>query len=127
MQLERSTTQASEAPSISRKKKYGLWALAWAGAGVVTTCPPSLVPFPFLLFFAWMFPLGLPGLFVAKGADVGPEWLFFGWVLYIGLTVFALRLKSRAGFYFFYAVLIVLLVLNATGCRVQVAHVHLGC
>ena len=115
----------SDATHISRGRRVGLWFIAWGFAAVATVAPAFG-----LLFFCWLFPMGLVAPFGASdwtspAATNGT--LIIGWGLYLALSVYSLRQRQRARYMVAYTVLIALLILNVAGCRYQVAHFHIGC
>jgi hypothetical protein len=112
--------------TISAKHKNLCWWLAWLGAGLITM-GPSRIGFS-ALAISWMFPLGLLGVFDTPDANLpGPAVLIAGWLIYIALTIFGLKEQNRSRFYLFYAVLITLLVFNATACRMEIKNFRPGC
>ncbi len=91
-----------------------MWAAAWAVATVA-----MVLPYPWLLLFAWAFPFGLFVFILPTDSDQIGGWLllFVGWLLYIALTIYGLRQDRRTRFFVTYTVLCVLLILNVGGCH----------
>ena len=116
---------AVEARTISKPLRVGLWLIAWGVAASATVAPGFA-----LLLFCWLFPMGLAA---PLGAS---EWsspvatygtLIAGWSLYIGLSVYGLKQHQRVRYFWVYALLIALLVLNVAGCRYEVIHMKINC
>jgi hypothetical protein len=125
-------------PTISVAWRIVLWAAAWGAAAisVVATSPPGII------FWAWLFPVGLVGIFepfvpqhfyaprppftlppivVALGAFVI---LLAGWLPYIYLSIHALSQRALGRYFVIYAILIVLLFLNVVGCHIEIAQME---
>jgi len=101
-------------------------ALAWGTAALAAfvTSPPGT------LLWAWLFPIGLAGLFVPADAHsfdipVAAAVLLLGWFCYIYVCIHALSQRHPVRYAMIYAVLIGLLVLNVVGCHVQTAQTKL--
>ena len=102
-----------EVQDISLRRKIWLWVAAW-GAAVIACA----IPEPALLAVAWLFPFGLFALCVRPQTMSDMEGLAaFGWIIYLGLSIFALRQRRPARYFVFYAVLCALLILNVVGCH----------
>src|SRR5262249_53005373 len=114
----------AKATPLSRARRVGLWAIAWGVAALATVAPA----FP-LLFFCWLFPMGLAAPVGASdwSSDATNVTLIVGWGLYLVLTIYGLRQQQRERYLFAYGLLIALLTLNVAGCRYEVAHIHFGC
>ena len=111
--------------SISVGTRIAFWAAAWLVAAAATLVPSSGVYKSYaLVYYCWLFPVGLLGLFVPS--DWQPPVpavliLSLGWLLYFGLSVYGLTRRERPRYFLVYVILIVLLILNVAGCRVQVS------
>src|SRR5688572_26508467 len=101
-------------PEISFRARFGLWAAAW-GLATIATAGTS----PSILFWAWLFPIGLLGLFTPPGSEFPLFILVAGWLFYLGLSIYGLAQKERARYFVVYALLIVFLLFNVAGCHVQ--------
>ena len=111
-----------QAPEISMGQRILFWVTAWGIA-----CLAALTAFPGTLALAmlgcpWLFAYGLLFIFVPRdphrdGHYVG---LVLGWLLYLGLTIFALAQRRRVRFIVAYGILCALLAFNVVGCHVQV-------
>ena len=115
----------AQAAPLSRARRVGLWIIA-CGLAALATVVPS---FP-LLFFCWLFPMGLAAPFGASNwtsSAATNGTLIVGWGLYLVLTVYGLRQRERGRYLFAYGLLIALLILNVAGCRYEVAHIRFGC
>lgn len=106
--------------SITSRKRFWLWLAAWLAA----TAAVTLFRFE-MLRFTWWFPMGL--LFHFASDDFQDLVLTVGWFLYVGLSVYGLTRRDRRSFYLAYAILIVLLALNVTGCHVEMSQMKFGC
>jgi hypothetical protein len=116
---------AAQAEAISKPMRVSLWFIAWGLAASATVAPAFA-----LLLFCWLFPLGLAAPLGASDwtspvATYGT--LFAGWSLYITLSIFGLKQRQRARYFWAYSILLLLLAANAAGCRYEVTHMHLGC
>ncbi len=109
-----------QSPQISWRSKVGLLIIAWGTAAVAMTvaepiCWRSLWFFPFytppVILAGWM---GLPQL---RNVAVWHGVLAIGWLYYVVLSLWALRVVRRRVFYWAFAILCVSLVLNCAGCR----------
>lgn len=96
---------------------------AW-GLAAIATVGTS----PAILFWAWLFPVGLLGLFVRPDSEfplyivVAPGWLF-----YVSLSFYGLAQGKRSRYFLVYGVLIVFLLFNVAGCRVQMRQPFINC
>ena len=103
---------------VSLRRKAWLWTAAWGVAMIATAtpyCDPGLV------FWTWLFPVGLVGVFYAASPPVGGLTVTVaGWLLYVVLTIVGLRQNRRSRYFLIYAILCALLVLNVVGCHVQI-------
>ncbi len=111
--------------TISRKWRLVLWIIGWCLAASATVAPAFA-----LLFFCWLFPMGLAAPFGASDwtssvATYGT--LLVGWGLYAGLSVYGLKQRRRVRYFWAYAILLVLLILNVAGCRYEATHIKIGC
>lgn len=111
--------------SISPGNRILLWLGAWFVVAAATTGFQLMMPF-IMPRLAWLFPMGL--VFHSPSDEVTQNLIcFLGWLLYLGLSIYGLTRRDRRYFYLAYAILIVLLVLNVTGCRVEISQMHFGC
>jgi len=100
---------------VSKIGRFLLWFAAWVAALILTVAKH---PFsPWAIIYVPFFPLGL-----SPGFDWKPDFYHMlcwvsGWVLYALLTVAALTTRRHIGYFTLYAVLVVLLIWNANGCR----------
>jgi len=103
-------------PEISFRFRFALWAAAWIIA-TVSAGGTSLQ----VLFWAWLFPVGLFGLFAPADWEPpgGLSILVLGWALYLWLTIYGLAQRKRYRYFVAYALLLVFLLINVVGCRVQ--------
>jgi hypothetical protein len=111
-----------EPRTISLRWRISLWILAWVIAAIATVEGGIA-----LLIYAWMFPAGLLALFTPKDWDPPVSEvviLIFGWLLYVGLTVFGLLQKRRVRYFITFGILCVLLALNSVGCHVMINNIH---
>lgn len=108
--------------SITPNRKILLWLLAWFAVTALMTGFQSFI----MLRFAWWFPMGL-AFHLASDKRTQDLVCFLGWLLYLGLSIYGLTRRDRRYFYLAYAILIVLLVLNVTGCHVEMSQIHFGC
>ena len=95
---------------MSRGRRLNLLCIPWA-LTVVATFPG--------IFYPFLLPAGLYRLFGIRETDsiTNGWWLAMGWLVYIGLTVAAVILRRRVGYWIVYGVLCLLLALNCVGCR----------
>ena len=124
MALESLSARGPEATPVSRERRVSLWLIAWGLAALATVAPT----FGLLSFF-WLFPMGLAAPFGASSwtSRVATNvTVIVGWCLYLALSVYGLRQRQRARYVVAYGVLIGLLILNAAGCRYEVAHIHIS-
>ena len=86
---------AEPVPELSFRMRFALCAAAWAIA-TVTTAGFSLE----ILFWAWLFPVGLFGLFTPPNWEPpgGPAILVLGWLFYLGWSFYLLAQRRRARF-----------------------------
>jgi hypothetical protein len=107
-------------PEISLSKRVGLWVAAWLLAAIAMA-----IPVPAALFFFWMFPGGLFRVISPAdwdpGEEIGLTLLVGAWILYLLLTIVGLSQNRRARYFFVYAVLCALLVLNVIGCHMAIS------
>ena len=111
-----------EPRTISLRWRISLWILAWVIAAIATVEGGIA-----LLIYSWMFPSGLLALFTPKDWDPPVSEvviLIFGWLLYVGLTVFGLLQKRRIRYFITFGILCVLLALNSVGCHVMINNIH---
>jgi peptidoglycan/LPS O-acetylase OafA/YrhL len=111
---------------ISKSRRVLLWVAAWVIALIATSIPacigsPGL--FPYFVMSVWMFPIGTIA-FAFPGLPNPPDGfsitcLVIGWLFYIALTVVGLSQRCRFRYYLVYAILCVLLIVNAVGCNVN--------
>jgi hypothetical protein len=101
---------------ISFRRRCWLLLAAWVVAAVATVFPHAGT-----LVYGFLFPYGIMALFVTvlglRGQDA-PHYLV-GWVAYFVLTVSGLVTAKRVVYFWIYAVLCVLLVLNVIGCHMM--------
>jgi hypothetical protein len=116
----------NEPRKISPEAKVILWIAAWTIALIVTglaICRGNGEIFGYCVERAWAFPMGTIAFFLPTNADVPDAvpicLLIGGWTSYIALTVFGLRQSGRSRFFIAYAILCLLLILNAVGCNVN--------
>ena len=116
-----------EAPQeISRRLRVRLWLFAWSVALVATVIPVCISEprfLPVYVICVWKFPLGIAAL-AFQGRQNLPDGVFIGsilggWILYIALSVYGLSQRRRARYFVSYAILCLLLFLNAVGCNVS--------
>jgi hypothetical protein len=115
----------AEPKSISKAVRVWLWIIAWGVAAAAIVGPAFAV-----LIFGWLFPVGLAAPFgAAQWNSPLPTYgtLIVGWSGYIALSVHGLKQRERARYFRIYAILVVLLALNVSGCRYELAHMHFGC
>jgi len=103
-------------------RKKTVFFLTWLAALLVTGrfAPFSIVALPF-------FPAGLPQAFGRMDQDDKMIAAALGWILYIVLAFATLTAKRRSTFFGFYAVVVVLLLVNMQGCQKDMdslAHIH---
>ena len=96
--------------TLSFRWRIGLWSLAWLLAATAMA-----IPNPRLLNDAWFFPEGL--LMFIPGLGSNSYSLFIGWGFYAALTIIALRLKQRIGYFILLAILCFLLAANVASCH----------
>jgi hypothetical protein len=113
--------------TVSPKLRFWLCFAAWLVALIAMVIPdPRDAPFGIL--FAWMFPLGIFRLIFGPDEStseavsvssqaIGGAILIGSWLFYAFLTFFALSQSRKRRFFFFYAVLCVVLALNVVGCN----------
>lgn len=105
---------------ISLRRKVWLWAIAWGTAAIVMT-----IGAPGCWLFFWDFPLFIPPAVLAARLvhpDIGSgvAWygvMAIGWLYYVLLSIWGLRLARRRVFYWAFIVLCVSLLLNCAGCQ----------
>lgn len=103
--------------TISLRKRCWLWAAAWGAAAIIMA-----IPYPITLVYAWLFPLGLLGLILPSGSEMGLAFpTIVGWGFYVLLTACGIRQDKRARYFVAYTVLCVLLLVNVGGCHYAVA------
>ena len=93
---------------FSRRWKF--WLAAWF-TGLIA----AGFPHPALVFYLWLFPLGLlkmTGRLTGNDSDY-----IVGWLLYALITVLALLSRPRVLYFTFYVVFCTLLLLNIVGCQ----------
>ena len=95
---------------------------AW-GLAAIATAGTSLG----ILFWAWLFPVGLLGLFVQPDSELPFFILLAGWLFYFALSIYGLAQRKRSRYFYTYAVLVVLLLLNVAGCHVQMRQLEINC
>lgn len=120
-----------QTPEISKRLRIRLWLIAWGVALAATPIPfcigsPGLFP-DFLMSF-WAFPIGT-AKFVFPAHEDPPPGVFTcsivgGWIFYIALTIYGLSQRRRARYFVVYAILCLLLILNAVGCNVNMLKGH---
>jgi len=113
-----------EPRTISLRWRISLWILAWVIAAIATVEGGIA-----LLIYSWMFPSGLLALFTPKDWDPPVSEvviLIFGWLLYVGLTVFGLLQKRRIRYFITFGILCVLLALNVAGCHKDMNEINIG-
>jgi hypothetical protein len=104
-------TESSERPVMVRSKIIGYIA-AWILALFATD--PTLKLWP----LAWTFPLGLYGFFYPPDTKGGGRAIFFGCILvYIIQAFLYFRARTKRSTVLWYAVLVILLICNISGCR----------
>jgi len=113
------SAQADDKPPTRKKTVFFL---TWLAALLVTGrfAPFSIVALPF-------FPAGLPQAFGRMDEDDKMVAAALGWILYVVLAVATLTAKRRQAFFRFYAVVVVLLLVNMQGCQKDMdslAHIH---
>jgi len=128
---------AAEPSQLSKERKVALWLFAWILAGMATMAPGSIaslkdmVSLSIVLFcYSWAFPAGLLAPFGSSDGNSpipGIGLLIVGWSFYIGLTIYALRQRKSSRYFLIYAILVVLLALNAAGCRYEYTHIKINC
>jgi hypothetical protein len=103
-------------PEISFRARFGLWMAAWGLAAIATVGTA-----PGILFWAWLFPVGLLGLFVPPDSDshITP--------LYVSLSFYGLAQGKRSRYFLVYGILIVFLLVNVAGCHAQVRQLKINC
>jgi hypothetical protein len=106
----------AEAPKIGFRWRLLLLLAAWCAAAAVTVLsyPPLLrdaVVFPYGLMTVWVW------LFDLKPQQA-PHFLV-GWLVYLVLSVAALVTGRRVVYFVVYALLCLLLALNAVGCHMM--------
>jgi hypothetical protein len=114
--LSESPEVLEPAAELSFRLRFGLCAAAWTIA-MIATVGFSLE----MLFWAWLFPVGLFGLFAPASWEPpgGPMILVPGWALYLCWSVYLLTQRRRSRFFVAYAFLLVFLLFNVVGCHVQ--------
>lgn len=111
---------------ISKRSRVTLWLAAWGIALAATPIPfciasPGL--FPYFVMSAWAFPIGTAAFAFPEHRNpsdgIVVASLVTGWLFYIALTVVGLYQKRRIRYLTVYAILCLLLILNAVGCNVN--------
>jgi hypothetical protein len=111
--------QSREIPASTRAFFVAV-ALGAAALVSLITSPPGT------LLWAWLFPVGLVGLFVAQTSiPIAVAVLLLGWFCYIYVCVHALSQRRLSRYAMIYTVLIGLLVLNVLGCHHQISEIKL--
>ena len=101
---------------IPLKYKIVLYVAAWLLALLATA--------PGMLALAYMFPLGLVAVYDRHLANDGGWGVFIGcYVVYLVHAFFYFRSKTTTQTQILYAILIILLVANVSGCR-EMIHSH---
>src|SRR5215472_15449868 len=110
----------NEPQEISLRQRLSLWATAWGVTAIImTACAPSC----WRVF--WTFPFYTIPAFLAflvlhpdqeHGASMYAVFAI-GWLFYVLLSIWALRIASSKVFYWAFLVLCVSLLLNCAGCQ----------
>ena len=123
------TPAVEDTTPISKRLRVTLWLIAWVLVVIgIASFTPQLIPVILLYFF--LFPMGLAAPIGASDWDSSVATfgtLIVGWSLYIALSVFGLKQQRRVRYFWIYVILIALLVLNAAGCRYEIAHMKINC
>ncbi len=101
-------------PEISFSRRWKLCLLAWVAAFITLAASN-----PELVFYVWFFPMGLLEILGTKPAGQKTKvlmWLV--WLIYLALTLAALRCGKRFLFFVLYGVICLLLILNVVGCQI---------
>ena len=97
---------------VSRRSKIAVYVGAWLIALIATNPTGSLWP------LIYMFPLGLAGIFYPPGLRSEGWWLLFScYLVYVLHAHFFFRARLVRAAYIWFAVLVILLICNVSGCR----------
>ena len=97
---------------VSRRIKIAGYVGAWLIALVATNPTGNLWP------LVYMFPLGLAGIFFPPGLRGEGWWLLLScYLVYILHAHFFFRARQRRATYLWFALLVLLLICNVSGCR----------